>query len=55
MNDKVLLVEGKDDKFVIAELMKSYGLKFLAAKDIDWIKPSNGYENLAKEEALLHE
>jgi len=50
-----LLVEGKDDKFVIAELMKSHGLNFFTAKDIEWIKPSNGYENLAKEEVIATE
>lgn len=55
MTDKVLLVEGKDDKFVIAELMKSHGLNFTTAKDIEWIKPSNGYENLAKQEVIATE
>jgi hypothetical protein len=55
VTDKVLLVEGKDDKFVIAELMKSHGLNFTTAKDIEWIKPSNGYENLAKQEVIATE
>jgi len=55
VTNKVLLVEGKDDKFVIAELMKSHGLNFFTAKDIEWIKPSNGYENLAKEEVIATE
>lgn len=50
-----MLVEGKDDKFVIAELMKSHGLNFTTAKDIEWIKPSNGYENLAKQEVIATE
>ena len=50
-----MLVEGKDDKFVIAELMKSHGLNFFTAKDIEWIKPSNGYENLAKDEVIATE
>lgn len=55
MNDKVLLVEGKNDKFVIAELMKSNGLNYITLEDIEWIRPSGGYENLAKEEVIATE
>jgi len=55
MNDKVLLVEGKDDKSVIEELIKSNSLNVSTERDLDWIKPSNGYENLAKKEVIATE
>ncbi len=48
MTDKVLLVEGKDDQAVIAELMKAIGFNVGTDKDLVWIKDCKGYENLAK-------
>jgi len=56
MKEKVLLVEGKDEKLVIPELMKANGVDWgLEQSPIVFIDDQNGFDNIVKPEVIATE
>ena len=56
MNAKVLLVEGKDEKLVIPELMKANGVDLGTAESpIVFINDQNGFDNIVKPDVIATE
>jgi predicted ATP-dependent endonuclease of OLD family len=56
MNAKVLLVEGKDEKLVIPELMKANGVDLESAESpIVFINDQNGFDNIVKPDVIATE
>ena len=56
MKEKVLLVEGKDEKLVIPELIKANGIDLGSEQNpIIFIDPHNGFDNLVKPDVIATE